>query len=269
MRSRIRRHPVISFFVVACAFSWILWGLMMASERGALPFRFPTNWTGSFGPFVGALVIAAALKGGAGVRELLRPMLRWRFGLRWYFFVLVGCVLPFLAALGLYALLGRSVTIGRDAIAAGLKTFPLYYVIILFVGGPLGEEVGWRGFALPRLLERRGTLGASLAVFAMWFVWHVPLFWLEGAAQKGSSIPVFAILVLANAVIFTWTYVGTGGSLLSALLLHTSVNTFSYVFGQAAPALDADPLLGALTAGAFTVFAAGVLVAGRRRRNAA
>ena len=118
MRALIIRHPVASFFGVACAFSWILWGLMIASARGALPFRFPTNWTGSFGPFVGALAIAAALKGGAGVRELLRPALRWRFGPRWYFFVIVGCVLPFLAALGLYALLGGNVSIGRDAPSA-------------------------------------------------------------------------------------------------------------------------------------------------------
>jgi membrane protease YdiL (CAAX protease family) len=268
MRSRIARHPVVAFFIVTCAFSWILWGLMIASQRGSLPFRFPTNWTGSFGPFFGAIVVAAALKGGAGVRDLLRPVLRWRFGPRWYFFVVIGIVLPFLAAIGIYALLGRSVSIGRTELAAGLKTLPLYYVVILLIGGPLGEEIGWRGFALPRLLERRGMLGASLVVFAMWFAWHVPLFWLEGAAQKGSSIPVFALLVLASSVIFTWTYVGTGGSLLAVLLLHASINTFGFAFGQAAPALDADPVLGLVTAAVFAAFAAGVLLLERRRASA-
>jgi membrane protease YdiL (CAAX protease family) len=268
MRARIARHPVASFFAVTCAFSWILWGLMIASQQGALPFRFPTNWAGSFGPLVGALAVSAALGGGAGVRGLLRPVLRWRFGLRWYFFVFIGIALCFLAALGLYALLGRSVAIGRAAVVGGLRTLPLYYVVILFIGGPLGEEIGWRGFALPRLLERHGILGASLVVFGMWFVWHVPLFWLEGAAQQGSSIPVFAVLVLASSVIFTWTYVGTGGNLLVVLLLHASINTYSYGFGQVAPALDADPLLGWLTSAVFAAVAVVALLLDRGRTRA-
>jgi membrane protease YdiL (CAAX protease family) len=269
MRSFVRRYPVASFFVVTCAFSWILWALMIASQRGLLPFRFPTNWAGSFGPFVGAIVIAAALNGTQGMRELLHPIFRWRFRLRWYFFVTFGCMLLFLAGIGISALLGTNVAIDRHALMAGLTTFPLYYIIILLVGGPLGEEIGWRGFALPRLLERRGVLGASLVVFAMWFVWHVPLFWLEGAAQRGSSIPIFALLVLASAVIFTWTYVGTRRSLLSGLLLHTSINTFSYTFGEAAPALDADALLGRITAAVFAIFAVVVLLASRREARGA
>jgi membrane protease YdiL (CAAX protease family) len=265
MRSAIERHPVVSFFLFACAFSWILWGLMLASQRGALPFAFPVNWSGSFGPFAGAVVTAAVLGGKRGLRDLLGPVFRARFAPGWYFFVLVGCVLLFAVALVVYALLGKDLAFDRQVARNGLAQLPLYYVIIFFAGGPLGEEIGWRGFALPRLLERRGRLGASLVVAVMWFIWHVPLFWIEGAAQKGSSIPVFAILVLANAVIFTWVYVGSGRSLLSVLLLHASINTWSYLFSEAAPALDRDALLGWLIAGVFAAVAAVIAAFWRRR----
>lgn len=264
MRSAMERHPVAAFFILSCAFSWTLWGLMIASQRGVLPFAFPVHWSGSFGPFFGAVVTAAALGGGRGVRALFGPVFRARFGLRWYLFAVAGCLVLFAAALAIYIALGRNVASETQAIRNGLARLPFYCAVIFFAGGPLGEEIGWRGFALPRLLERRGRLGASLAVAAMWFAWHVPLFWLEGAAQKGSSILVFAVLVAANAVIFTWVYVGSGGSLLSVLLLHTSINTWSYLFSESAPALDADPLLGRLTAAVFAVFAALLAVRWRR-----
>jgi len=74
LRTLIDDHPLTAFFVIACGYSWGLWGLMMASSKGWLSFYFPTNWTGSFGPAVAAIVVVAISRGKAGLRELLSPV---------------------------------------------------------------------------------------------------------------------------------------------------------------------------------------------------
>ena len=116
--------------------------------------------------------------------------------------------------------------------------------LILVLGGPLGEEIGWRGFLLPHLQQRRSPLIASLIVGAVWFVWHVPVFWLEGAAQKGSSMAGF--VVVAMSILFTWVYNRTRGSLLLAVLFHTGVNTVGVCGGVVAPSLDESALFNGL-----------------------
>jgi membrane protease YdiL (CAAX protease family) len=265
LRSLVNNHPLISFFVVACAYSWGLWGLMMASSRGLLPFSFPTNWTGSFGPSVAAVIVTAIGGGRGGVRDLLRPIARWRFGAGWYVFVLAGCLLPIGVSIGIRALLDGGVSLSSDAVIKQLAQIPILYFLILIIGGPLGEEIGWRGYALPWLLKRMSGLSASLVVFPMWLIWHLPLFWLEGASQQGSSIAAFVVVVAASSVLFTWVYVGTSGSLVSVLLLHTTVNTFSYSISQASPALDNEPLFNWLVAAAFGALAIVVVIADKRR----
>src|SRR5512135_724608 len=98
-----RRHPIAVFYGATLAFSWTLWGLMIASARGVLPFPFVTNWTGSFGPAFGAVLVTAATEGRAGVNELLRRAGRWRFGGRLWALIAVGSLVPFFAGVGAYA----------------------------------------------------------------------------------------------------------------------------------------------------------------------
>jgi membrane protease YdiL (CAAX protease family) len=142
--------------------------------------------------------------------------------------------------------------------------FPLG-LLILIVGGPLGEEVGWRGCLLPRLQARFGPLLASGGVAVVWLLWHLPLFWLEGAAQQGGSILLFGLSVLAFSLLFTWVYNRTDGSLLMAILLHTGINTASFLVSAVAPALDADLLYQRLTPVLLGAIALAVVVATRGR----
>lgn len=251
------RHPAALFLVLACGYSWSLWGLMMASAQGWLPFHFPTNFLGSFGPSLAALVLAARAK---GAKALLRSIVKWRFGGRWYALALLGPPLLMALALGLGALLGQPLPPPLNLDKAPL--LPLLFLVILILGGPLGEELGWRGVLLPELLKTRGSLAASLWVAAAWFLWHVPLFWLEGSAQKGGSILLFGVSVAAFSVLFTWVYLGAGGSLLAALLVHTMVNLPSFCLSHVFPKEADSDLTGGLLAGLLVLAAAAVVWAG-------
>lgn len=104
-----------------------------------------------------------------------------------------------------------------------------YFFIILVLGGPLGEEIGWRGVLQPLLHRKLSPFAASFVIALIWFGWHVPLFWLEGAAQKGGSILHFLTSTTAFSFLFTWLYLRTQGSLFLAVLFHTAVNFVSAV----------------------------------------
>lgn len=225
---------VLAFFLLACALSWLDWGLVIASARGWIPWRIGANPWGSFGPALAALLLAARDGGRAGVRDLLR--LRARFSA-----ARGTLAMALLAPLAIVALaIGASVLAGESPGAAVMPD-PVETLVlalaIAFVGGPLGEEIGWRGYALPRLLSSQSALVASLVVAAMWAVWHLPLFWLPGAAQEGSSIPGFVALVAAFSIVTTALWLRGGGSLGVAIAFHWSINLGTYLLPTVFPAL--------------------------------
>jgi len=97
-------------------------------------------------------------------------------------------------------------------------------VFSLVIGGQAGEEIGWRGYALPRLMERFGFGGAGVLLGVIWAVWHLPLFFIPGGDTYGQSFPLYLLQVTALCVAMTWLYVHTNGSLLLAMLMHSAVN---------------------------------------------
>lgn len=225
-------RPVLAFFALAVALSWALWIPTIASQRGWIAARVPVMPWGSFGPALAALAVAWRL---GEARALLRSLVRFRAPAADYLIALLGPSLVIVVAAAL-ALLWAG-TAPRFAHLERLWLAPLLWLLILVVGGPLGEEVGWRGFALPRLLPRTGPLGASAWIAAMWLVWHLPLFWLEGAAQSGGSVALFAVMVAASAVLFTWFWMRTGGNLWLAVLLHNGINFPSFGLELVVPGL--------------------------------
>jgi hypothetical protein len=228
---------VAIFVLVAIILSWGLWLPIIASQRGWIDAKIPVMPWGSFGPAIAAILVS--LRSG-GVRELLRPMLRFRArGIDYAIAVLAPMAAFVIAAVA------ELVARGSAPVFANLDKLwmaPLLWIVILIVGGPLGEEIGWRGFALPRLLPRLGPLGSSVAIGAMWLVWHLPLFWLEGAAQEGGSIALFALAVFAFAIIFTWFWIRTGGNLWLAIMIHTSINFTSVGLPAILPVLDDETI---------------------------
>lgn len=232
----LARHPLIFYSIIAYAGTWLVWLPLLLSEDGLGLFSYsaplPLILTGGIGTFSGpalaAFVMTGVTEGREGVRRLLRSIVLWRVGLRWYLFALIG--IPVVLTLGALVVPG---------ILASFKPMPLLtlltsYVILfvypaLIIGGPLGEEPGWRGFALPRLQGRYGPLVGSLILAPLWAFWHVPI-WLTAWRAAGMldvyNLIVYVLFITAWTIVMTWVFNNTRGSVLMAILLHTSVDAF-------------------------------------------
>ena len=216
----VRRHPLISFYVLTYAISWLLWAPLVIF-RGSIPggVGFILLLVGSLVPSALGVVFVGLLRGGPGVRRVLRRLVHGRIGLRWYVAVLALAMLAPLAV-GVSILFGGATPVVDYTILGVLFLF----AFMIFPGSALGEELGWRGFVLPRLQGRHGALKASLIIGILWGPWHLPL-WLTG--NEGHPITLygpFVIAVIATSVMYTWLYNNTGGSLLIVVLFHAASN---------------------------------------------
>jgi hypothetical protein len=127
---------------------------------------------------------------------------------------------------------------GRDVhldVRSQLRSLVSILPLIIFFGGPLSEEFGWRGFALPKLQSRNNALTASLIVGVMWGLWHLPAFWIAGAGQYNQPVFWFMVGAPALAILYTWVYNHTKGSLLITVLYHTAFDSTLYVTLPAFP----------------------------------
>ncbi|SDZ18180.1 CAAX protease self-immunity [Geodermatophilus africanus] len=130
---------------------------------------------------------------------------------------------------------GRAAEVRPQAVEAGPAGLVLLFLVLALTDG-LGEELGWRGFALPRLLRRRGPVGASLLLGVVWAVWHAPLSWTSGAVLEGTPVWLLLVQLPACAVGYTWVFLHTGGSVLPAVALHSALG----LFGVPLPLTDGD-----------------------------
>ncbi len=171
---------------------------------------------GSFAPTLAAL-ITTSLAPNQGERPAWkRRLLRWRVGGQWFFFAIL---IPTVTCLGIY--LGFNLGKGW-AWLAGLLALPLIFLV------NFGEEAGWRGYALPRLMRDHSTFTASLLVGLVWTLFHAPLYWnrpLEGLLLLGPILPL--------SVLLAWLFVSSGGSVPVCALFHASFNT--WVLALASP----------------------------------
>jgi CAAX protease family protein len=168
-----------------------------------------------FGPALGRFIVAALTDGTLGVRELLGRLMRWRVGARWY---AVALGLPMVLALttaGLHLLLGPQTSVDFGGLSV------LNFVVFALI---VGEELGWRGYALPRLLAERSALVASLILGALWGAWHLPTSFVAGAPQYGLPLSAFVLLTMAYSIVIAWVYVHARGSVLIACLMHGAIN---------------------------------------------
>jgi membrane protease YdiL (CAAX protease family) len=213
----VKRHPLIAFFVLAFALSWWPW-ILYAFGPSPTPIA-------SFGPFLAALVVLAITQGKSGIGGLLRRMVRWRVGIRWYAVALLLPVGIALAATALNVLLGAQAPSAAD-LGGWTGLFSTFAVVLLIPNaGGAWEEPGWRGFALPSLQAGRSALVASLILGAVWALWHLP-FVVATGQMGGWDI----VIIMAWTLVLTWVYNGTGGSVLIVMLFHAMFNTVSASF---------------------------------------
>jgi membrane protease YdiL (CAAX protease family) len=167
-------------------------------------------------------VASAAVTGvKSGVKALLSRVVLWRVGVRWYVIALGLPTVLALAAAGLYYLVGGSTRVQMGAVSA------LDFVVFVLV---VGEELGWRGYALPLLLEKRSAVTASLILGVLWGLWHLPTFLVPGTPQYGLPLPAFLLLTVEYSILMTWLFLHTKGSVLLATLLHGAINLSQGLF---------------------------------------
>jgi membrane protease YdiL (CAAX protease family) len=233
LASALRRHPLIAFFTLAYLGSWIVWlpmllagnNLFLESAAVSPGLKFLLTVLAPFaGPTLAAFVVTAALEGSAGVRALIGRYIQWRFGPIWYLVALAGP--PLVLILAVAAVYGKAALppLGEQGMEIGVA-YLVTLVVNLLIGGILGEEPGWRGFALPRLQTRYGALAGSIILALFWSLWHLPLILTPGGSTWTGSIALYVALNVALTVIHTWVFNGTRSSLLSVMLLHATINT--------------------------------------------
>jgi len=239
LSSLIQQHPLASFFVLAYAISWLLWlPLVVSGDDSPTGLGFVLLLLGSLVPSAVAILLVAVLHGKAGVRKLLRRLLIWRVGVGWW----VAIVLLSTPALGA---VGLSILLGGDTpdVAVTIPGVVFLFLFFIFPGSAGGEEIGWRGFALPHMQVRRSALGASVVLGVAWGVWHLPLYLIGTDIRPLSLFAPWVLLTVASSIILTWMYNGTGGSLLIIVLFHAASNLPLTVFLEPLDDQIAQPFL--------------------------
>lgn len=229
----MKRHPLLIGLVLIFACTWSIDLTLAAQARGWVPAVIPAGlgMLVGFGFLIAAVVATVIVEGRWGIRELFRRYLVWRVGWRWYAVALLGPAVVTLAAVGLAVAFGAPAPdfarpfVRRIVPQPSLWVVPLFWMAFEVLTN--FEEVAWRGYVLPRLLARHSALGASLVLGIVWALWHLPKFWGGGVAEAAHAFPfwVFAIDIVAIAILYTWIFNHTRGSLLLATLFHAAGNT--------------------------------------------
>jgi membrane protease YdiL (CAAX protease family) len=209
------------YFVIA--FTGFFWTLAALGARGVIPALSGLTVIGTFGPLVAAVILTAQESGRAGLRSLLGRIVHWRVAPIWYGVVLLGPILLMLAGLAL-----EVVALGSQPPSIGALIGALPMLVILTVYGAifvtLGEEVGWRGYALPALQARYGALVSSVILGVLWALWHLPVFFNPDTHYSDLPFVIQLAFQIPVAILFTWVFNSTGGSVLMAILLHAVLN---------------------------------------------
>ncbi len=228
---------LLKFFSLTYALTWACFfsvAALSGSTASAVPARVGIRWLllfiGIFAPSFVALGLTARAEGRAGALALLRRLLQWRVGARWYVFAA-----GYIAAIKLVVALVHRVAIGAWPRFGSEAWYVIPMAIAFSTPFQAGEEIGWRGYALPRLAARLGLARASVLLGIIWACWHLPQFFIPEADTYGQSFFVFVLQVTALSVAIAWLYAHTNGSLLLTMLMHAAVNNSKDIVPSAVP----------------------------------
>ncbi len=226
------RSDVVTFFVLAYAFSWA-WLIPLAISGGRVTAGdgWPTHFPALLGPLLAAVVLTAHRGGRPAVRELAGRMVRGRVSPRWWLFALSPLLLV-LVVVGVDVLAGQPLPSLADfavfsGVPAGWGVVAVAATILLVNG--FGEETGWRGYALHDLQRRRSPLVATLVVASLWAGWHAPMF-LVVDTFRAFSLPILAgwvIGLFSGGIVLSWLYNRSGNSILLVAVWHATYNLIS------------------------------------------
>lgn len=224
----------ITFFVLAYAISWAVWMPVLILPKYASQLGF-LLLVGAYGPFLAAIITALIYGGRAGLWDWLKSAFKWRTPFVWY--LIGGVLINYLFAalhVGLYLLLGGRIVLANGDIPwqGYLVTFPVLVLINFPFGSGLGEEAGWRGFALPKLLERHSPVVASVIVGVLWGLWHIPALFMPMWEGRSQAFLLF-VYVIPLSMIMTWVYCRSRQSTITMMMMHTGGNLYSSILPSA------------------------------------
>lgn len=238
---KIKKKPqkeLLFFFILSYLLSWLPWAIAIMSDNGI--FRLPSDLllkAGSFMPSIAAIILTALFQGKTGLLKLLNRFFRIRFKALWYFYSFflmpVIMIIAFLCAHYFTGLNFNSLLLPLIL----PNVWPVLLIIPYFIimQGPLGEELGWRGFALNRLFAICSPIKSSLVLGIVWSAWHIPLFFIQGSIQCslanyygiGAALLGYTFSTTITAIFMTLLHIKTGGSILMAMVFH-GMSNFSH-----------------------------------------
>ena len=224
------QKKLIRFFVIAFAFSWVIWGIgvfLSSFTDIDLPMWvvLPIVIIGAFGPFVSSVLLTNKSGGKEAVITFLKRGLKVKEvpGLIW----LAMFLIPIMAMLIAIFFVRLNYGVGGVSFT-GLLILP-FYVVIMYLGGPLQEEYGWRGYALDRMQKKWNALVSSIILGIIWATWHIPLFFIEGAPQENMNMGLFFISVLCISILMTWLHNNSKSNIFVALTYHSIGNSIKII----------------------------------------
>ena len=242
--------PLMLFFLISFTLAWLVGGVAIAVNYGLLEGNVPVMpllIIGSWAPNIAAfMVLGLIMKKKGGIKELLKGWTKWKVSISWYLVAISPVIVAFLG-IGLYRLFNGYYPIAEEVSDLGFLVAALLAGVIT---GATGEELGWRGFALPWLQSKMSALLSSVVLGFIISLWHLPL-WFAGLGFETMSFPAFTLVCISFAVVTTWALNNTKGSLFIASLFHLFLN-FSLV-------LFTDEVFPCF-AGVFALYAIGVIV---------
>lgn len=236
----MKRSGLVWFYACTFVYAWgvgLLYGVFnpwMVAHFGVVtlwnPLIFATVWS----PTIFALLLAWWIDGRAGLRELVGRIFRWKFPLRWYLISTLGIAALALSARFVQASVNH--TPAPPVLEFSLWPSLAWYGASMLVidPGPLGEDPGWRGYALPRMLLRFQPVLASVLLGIIWAVWHLPAFLFSGMPQATLPIHWFVVAMVSLTVLMSWASINTRGAVIPAILMHWAFNRFSDLEPQGA-----------------------------------
>ncbi len=221
----IRRYPVVSFYLLAFAISWLGWFPQTLYHYGLFPFDSPLfTFAGAAGPTLAAVIVLWRIEGRDSLPGLFARLFQRRASRRWYLFVFLFWFAAPAVALGLGTFFGQAFP--SLSLFAWPALLPVFLTMLL---SNVWEEIGWRGFALPRLQGRYSDLSVTFIMGLSWSMWHLPLLLDPFSPMAALPWPGEILFSLALTVIYVWLYNNTGGSLLFVTIFHAMSNTVAFV----------------------------------------
>jgi uncharacterized protein len=254
---------ILAFVTLTFMWSWSIGIFAQYSIAQSPMMGTAFAMVSGFGPSLAGIAAVFLFSGRTGPNGWLTRCLNWRIDWRWY---AVAFFLPpaiMLLALAIHAALGG--TVPASPAIGHLPLAIANFGLVLLVGGPLGEEFGWRGYALPALTAKLGWRSASLIIGVIWGLWHLPLFFMASTPQAHMPIVWFIVSTIAQSVMFAWVFRHTGQSVVPALVMHTSINSWMNIIPIIPASSDMQPF--AIMIGIQTLIAVVLLLRADLPRN--